>query len=538
MRPIQPTSDEEYEILYYRELCGKATTPELVKLNAQREYDRQRYPFFNVLLSRKNVQILRDFETYDTVIVRGGNRSCKTTMDCFFVCCMASGYWPVAYEKMTTIWGEDVFKPILELHPKRMRIPKAAVIWVSCLDKNTQIAPRAMQDTLLTMLPPSWIKGGKEGIKRVNRIYVHSIDIVTGSQIQFKSTEMGVDKYQSAALDVAVLDELHPSTIWDEIRSRTGKTVPRILFTYYPRMGKDWTYKRFVAGKGTDKDAERIAQHTISFLDNPFISDDTKKAQLKRWERDPMKVARVGGGYIDFTGATYPNFKGFEHYNEGKPSHVFDPMKHADFIENEGKPPAAWTHIVAIDTHNSQKGASAVWCAVAPDGHRYYWQEYQSGGTPRRWAADIAAMSKGYDIERYWIDPSANATDASGFNIAVEMEDKLGGAVDWATRDRASGILAVTEALEPLVDGEGKDVDGLPAALFSRLCPITVNQMSGYSNKDAKLGNVVKEDDEMPDCVRYIEVDMPGENAPLGEEDDEPDIMDEAIRERERRNTN
>ena len=525
---IQPLCEEEYSELYYKELYGRASKAEKERLAHQRELDRKKFPFFNVLLSKRNVQILHKMENNDTVVVRGGNRSTKTTMDCFWVNCMSSGYWPVGYKEYWTVDKMPVYKPIMKQYPDRMYIPRQCVAWISCLDKNTQIAPRGMQDTIMAMLPVTWIKS----IKRNNRIYLHTIELKNGSIIQFKSTESGVDTYQSASLDVVVMDELHPETIWDEIRSRVHVRIPKTLFTYFPRAGKDWTFKRFVERKTDDK-SDVVVNETLSFLDNPFIPDSIKAAQMKRWENDPMKVARITGAYTDFSGMVYPSFRGFEEFNKGLPSHVFDPMKTAEFIENGGKPPSSWTQFVAIDTHNSEKGCSTIWCAVAPNTRRYYWQEYQESGSSKKWGRDIKAMDGEYEIETHKVDPSANTNDANGFNIAEELEDGIGQPVEWANRDHAAGILAVTAGLDILTDDEGNEVDGLPGIMISKFCPIAINQMSSYTNKSARLGDVKKVDDEMVDNIRYIEVDKPADYAPVEEPSECSEALAEAARERE-----
>jgi hypothetical protein len=249
-----------------------------------------------------------------------------------------------------------------------------------------------------------------------------------------------------------------------------------------------------------------------------------------------MKAARVSGAYTDFSGMVYPTFRGFDEFNKGLPSHVFDPMTTAEFIENGGKPSEDWTHFVAIDTHNSQKGCSAIWCAVAPNRRRYYWQEYQDAGSTRKWGKDIKAMNGPYDIERHKLDPSANANDANGFNIAQELEEGIGQPVEWANREHATGILAVTDGLGPLVDDEGNEVDGLPGIMISRFCPLAINQMDGYTNKDAKLGNVIKTDDEMPDCIRYIEIEKPADYAPSDDASECNEALLEASKERELQN--
>jgi len=520
LKKSQTLTDEEYADIHRRIILQKfqsnstkaeinltrkaiVTPAEWEAYQRQKELDKQKYAFFHIFLSRPNVEILRLFESYDTAVVSGGNRSTKTTLLCYFILCMVSGYWATAFKKYMTKEGEPIFRPILKRDPENVNIKfqHPAVTWLSCLDRDTQIAPKGVQDTLETMLPQSWIKH----TKYLNQVYVHTYYLVDGSKIIFKSAESGANKYQSATIDAIGIDEAHPEEHWRELRSRLGKTIPKTFYGYFPRNGRDWAYKAFF--KPNAKIDGDTAVRFLDFRDNPFIPKHVKEKQLARWENDPQREARIRGIASDTRGLVWDNFS--------RTSNMFDPTEEPDFVANEAKPPSHWYHFMAIDTHNSKKGCAALWGTCAPNGRRYYWHEYQSQGTPSSWADDILRFNfeNGIDIEDIFIDPSANSTDASGFNIYEMFEDRLGTALQKATRDRAAGILAVKEGFGFLRDDKGLVVDGRPGILISKFCQETILQIELYTNRTETLGQVKKKDDEFCDNLRYCEITKPSEMA-------------------------
>ena len=511
-------SDEEYADIHNRIIRQKFTskhtkaditvtrralvTPaEWEAYKRQKELDKEKYAFFHIFLSRPNVEILRLFESYDTVVVSGGNRSTKTTLECFFILCMVSGYWAVAFKKYRTKEGDPIFRPIFKRNPENVNInfQHPATVWFSCLDRDTQIAPKGAQDSLEAMLPRSWIKH----TKYLNQVYVHTFYLVDGSKIIFKSAESGANKYQSATIDAVAIDEAHPEEHWRELRSRLGKIIPKTFYGYFPRNGRDWAYKAFFK-PSADLDGDTAVRY-LDFRDNPFIPRRTKERQLARWANDPQREARIKGIASDTRGLVWENFS--------RDKHIFDPTEEPEFVANEGKPPPHWYHFMAIDTHNSRKGCSALWGACAPNGRRYYWNEYQSIGTPSSWADDIIAFNyeNGIVIEDVFIDPSANSADASGFNIYEMFEDRIGSAVQKATRDRVAGILAVKEGFGFLRNDKGIIIDGRPGILISKFCQETILQIELYTNLTEKLGQVKKKDDEFCDALRYCEITKPAE---------------------------
>jgi phage terminase large subunit-like protein len=506
---------------------GNATRAESEKYRQQKIFESKKFPLFSIKLSMKQRMILEAFEqddlgmAVDEVEGIGGNRSAKTVLGIYFALLMASGYWPAGYTEERTEDGETVFQPILQQNPQNITVYTPSQVWISCMDRNLQIAPHGPQDILMSMLPPSWIR--PNGIKKFNRVYIHSIDLKNKTVIQFKSAESGPDKYQTASLDAAVLDEVHPEAVYREIVSRQGARPLRVLYMFYPRNGIDWTYKEFVTGYREELRKIKQSGETpirkvffISMLDNPFLPKRAKESMLKRWANDPMKNSRIYGTYTELSGLVYPKLNRDWHLvdtyaNASEQPNATWLEKAEDFKairENKGQIPDEWPIVIAIDTHNSEKGCAAVFCAVSPQGRSWYYREYESRGTPPEWGRDIKTLIEGDNVTRIWKDSSANATDAYGYSIARALEDEIGMALDDADkRRREVGIFAVSERLGVLENEQKEPVDGGPGIVFTTMAPKTFSQMETYSRKNGAVGvgDVIKRDDEYVDCVQYIE---------------------------------
>jgi len=503
------------------------TKAEREKYRQQKFFEKNKYPLFGIKLSMKQREILDTFEEDDDGYaieeseVIGGNRSCKTITGIFWSLLLASGYWPVGYTEQKKRDGQLVYQPQLSLTHPKIKIYTPSQVWISCMDRNLQIAPRGPQDILLSMLPKSWIR--PNGIKKFNRVYIHSIELKNQTTIQFKSAESGPDKYQTASLDAVLLDELHAEDVYREVVSRQGARPLRVLYTFYPRNGIDWTNKEFV--KEHREEMRKIKQEGgkpirrvmfISMLDNPFLPKKAKETMLKRWENDPMKNSRINGTYTELSGLVYPKLNRDWHLVDtfAKPEEQpnltwLDKAEDFKMIrENKGTIPDEWPVVAAIDTHNSEKGCACLFCAISPTGRSWYFREYESRGTPPEWGRDIKSLCEGLNVTTMLKDSSANATDAYGYSIARVLEDEIGMPLDDADkRKREVGIFAVTERLGVLEDDNKRPIDGGPGIVFTGMTPKAFSQMETYSRRVGAVGvgDVIKKEDEFVDCIQYIE---------------------------------
>jgi hypothetical protein len=487
-----PMTEDIFSARVGRAKKGKATNDDYRLIVKQCQYDRDTFPFFNVVLSTKQRQLLELFQSgVLRVVVSGGNRSGKTIVESFFLICMMSGYWPARWEKVNLPDNEVGWHPILE---EANWFASPCNAWVSSITRDVQIAAGGIQDAIVAMLPEAWI----EKVHVWNSRYILSITLKNGSECQFKTAEAGPEKFQAATIDVLLLDELHPKDVWEEATSRIGGRPLRIFYAYFPRQGMDWTFKTFFR-VGASPGPSTMVDY-LSIMDNPFIPRKVRDAQIEEWKKMDQGDSRIYGRYVELSGIVY-NFN--KEVNSGN---IYNPQTHPLFVAT-GTPPSAWPQWLAIDSHNSQKGVYCLFAALAPNRRRFYWQEYVSRGSPDDWCRELKVIIKGLNIIECFLDPSARSVDAHGYCIARHLENSLRIPMRDANRARGIGILAVQRGFGKLLDAQGQPVDGGPGICISMDCPILINQLEMYSRKSSTLGDVVKEDDEGPDCIRYIEVE-------------------------------
>lgn len=181
------------------------------------------------------------------------------------------------------------------------------------------------------------------------------------SSLTCKSAEAGRDKFQSASVDLAWIDEECEADVFDEIYQRTIDCAGKIVLTVTP-LGdissgarKPWIYdlyKEFRSGR------QDICFINISTLDNPYIPEDEKVKLKIKWAGHPEEKARLYGEFIQRSGLVYDNWTPATHLV--KPFHI-DP---------------SWKRIVSIDPAATSITA-AVWLAIDPMWNNVYvYREY------------------------------------------------------------------------------------------------------------------------------------------------------------------
>lgn len=491
-------SKDQYKVIRNRIRNGHVTRDERKLYEKQVKYDRANYGFFNAFLTRKQAELVEFFKHYNELIIRGGVRSAKTFFDCFIICCRVGGFYPVAYEEHTTIWGEKIYKPLF----KKFDLPntrKRCRVWISCLNRPMQIAAGGMQDTLMEMLPKPWIKE----VHTLCGKYIIKIILVNGSVIEFKSADVGRRGYQSATIDLFVADEAHTVDVIKEGMARSGLYPLKFVYSYYPEPEPStvWAHDAYIVPEMDGRTPDYRKVTTVNYIENSMIPKPQRDDQVQRWKDSGEYEQRVYGEFGDIAGLVYKTFR--------RNRHVINLMDIPEFRANGGEPPEHWAKFMAVDTHNSAKGCAALMCAIDPsNGRRIYFNEYQDQNDPYSWIDYFNEQQEKYHFELAYIDPSAYATDAHGFSIGDKLEEET--KIQWekAIRSHSQGIHAVTMGLAPLRDPNGNIIDGLPGIMIGDHCHMTIRQLETYARK-GNTTEVIKSNDEYCDCLRYIEVAEP-----------------------------
>lgn len=469
-------------------------------LHKQQVYEKNSFGFFNVYLTKKQCEIIEFAKApkYKETIVRGGVRSGKTVADVVAVCNRVGGYYPAGYEEYETIYGDKIYKPLFV----KMDMPntrKKCRVWISCLDRPMQIAAGGMQETLMDLLPKSWIAD----VHTLCGKYIIKVILKNGSIIEFKSAAVGRRGYQSATIDMLVADEGHPQPVIEEGLARSGTHPVKFIYSYYPEPEPDtaWAHDYYIVPELDGRSPEYRKVTAISYLDNVMIPKPQRDDQIQRWKDADIYEQRVNGNFADVGGRVYRTFQ--------RGRHVMNAMDIPAFRANGGDPPPEWPKFMGVDTHNSKKGCSAIMCALDPKtGRRYYFNEYQDPNDPYSWIEYFNKVQAQYEFVTAFIDPSAYATDANGFCIGEKLEEMTTIPFEKATRSHAQGRYAVLMGLAVLKYPDGAVVDGLPGIIVCDHCHMTIRQMETYSFK-GDTTEVIKANDEFCDCMRYVEVTTP-----------------------------
>jgi phage terminase large subunit-like protein len=170
----------------------------------------------------------------------------------------------------------------LGTHPyKRIETPNEG--WVVSKDYNVQ--KESIQKCILELLPKSAIKGEPSHVKSgiIDTIYLKN-----GSIITFKSVDSGTSRFAGAAKRWISFDEEPPKEIWNECLARIGAgqgldvwlaMTPIFEDGRGRRIGMTWTYKDLYL----KRDGVRIFAITASLDDNPYLTDEQKAEQKKKY---------------------------------------------------------------------------------------------------------------------------------------------------------------------------------------------------------------------------------------------------------------
>lgn len=204
--------------------------------------------------------------TQSQKFVFGGNRSGKTFVSLCTLPLLADGKYKI-----------------------RGAAPKKRyTVWVSCLDH--QLIKQTIIPTLRKVCPNGWLK-------LVEYKNEFTITGPTGIEVKgfFKSADAGRTKYQSASVDLIILDEEHPESIHKECRARIVDCKGQIINAMTPLMGMTWVYNysmnHFRITMPTD------ANKTLSAEDiADFRKSYTDEKELKM---------RLEGQFVDLAGLKF-----------------------------------------------------------------------------------------------------------------------------------------------------------------------------------------------------------------------------------------
>lgn len=433
--------------------------------------------------------IEEDFKKFTSTIkiyaMLGGNRSSKTERGAFLA---------VAW-----LFGKDYFREEPSWrYVKDLPIPEHGVnVWAVGLDFSV-IQDVIWREKLRTghrhpgLLP-------KTPCPLITRISDSSFQVevdVNGrrSTLTCKSADSGREKFQSASVDLAWIDEEIEAEVFDEIFQRTVDCRGKILVTLTPLTDigtiarSPWVYdlnKEFRSGR---KDVCFISLNT---LDNPFIPEDEKVKLKEKWAGHPEERARLYGEFIQRSGLVYPQFSWEKH--SVRPFTI----------------PGDWRRIVSIDPAATGINA-ATWTAVKPNGDLVVYKAYyEANKIVSDHAKDILIRNGGDKVDIWLIDPFWGAArNAENHKQGYQLWREAGIPVRLAPRAEDFGRDGLSEYLSASLDASSRHAK---IFFFNTLQDIR-NEFDGYvwdivskgPQKGMNRGKPMKRNDHLINSIQYM----------------------------------
>lgn len=383
-----------------------------------------------------------------------GNRTGKTLTSCFELAAHLSGIYPSWWK------GKRFNRPVkcwsCGTTTKTVRDILQAELLGPRNDHGSGLIPR---DSILRTTTKPGVPDGIETIE---------VKHISGgtSVLTFKSYDSGVDSFVGTAMDVIQLDEEPPQDIYTECLIRTATTNGVVLCTFTPIHGISEVVKSFLPGGRLQEEHTKFVV-MVGWDEVPHLDEATKKSLL---DGIPLyqREARTKGIPQLGRGAIYP-------------------VAESDIVCKPFEIPEHWPKAFGMDVGWNR--TAAVWGAWDRENDVLYLysEHYRGQAEPSVHADGILARG---DWINGAIDPASRGRSQIDGTQLLQVYCELGLNLFPADNSREAGIHKVYQRLS---SGRLK--------IFSTL-QNTLGEMRLYRRDDN--GKVVKEDDHLMDCIRYL----------------------------------
>lgn len=406
---------------------------------------------YNDVLTRLNDPIQKRKRFY---LYYGGNGAWKTFVGAYLTVLLA-------------LWYDT----------KKYKLPFIGVkknIWIctkSGSNVQSTIMPYLLWDHSKTRIPPDEV----EKVQQDNGV-LKKIFLKNGCVIHIKTYDQGQENVQGWNPDWMWLDE-EPTNdeVWSELRARTRKVDCEMVITMTPLNGLTWVYDFFFNVEVKEL-ADKCEIYHVSSLDNPH-TDKT----WTLWMTDEERRLRVEGSFENPTGLVYSSFmRSFNVVPHFHPRELGNNVKYYRAIDFGTSHPT-WVVFVAQDE----------------DDNVYIYDEIKLANTElKEIVREINDKSKGYSFE-YFVRDSAAKREGLEFEkqfgiYTVPADKKSKGANDMS--NRRTWILLLNTWFKA-----GK-------VMISSNCPLLIKELEThyYKENGKRDGEVVKENDDLIDALRYV----------------------------------
>lgn len=288
------------------------------------------------------------------------------------------------------------------------------------------------------------------------------------STLALKSYDQRREAFQGTEQDVILLDEEPPADVYTECLLRTMTNNGMLMLTFTPLTGMSEVVLAFLPGGrvGDAQDASK-AVITATWDDVPHLSEEAKRELMESippFQRDARSkgVPQLGAGAI------YP-------------------VPETDIVVPDFQIPEHWPRVYGMDVGWNR--TAAVWAAVDREsGTAYLYSEHYRG------QAEPSVQAQGIRARGEWItgviDPASRGRSQHDGTQLLHSYRELGLDLRLADNAQEAGLYAVWQRLSA---GRLKVFESLRNWL---------SEFRLYRRDDN--GKVVKENDHLMDCTRYV----------------------------------
>lgn len=210
----------------------------------------------------------------------------------------------------TTLGAVDQVLKALGRHPLQLAGVRHMPPWNAWASALTwELWQNILLPELLTWIPVERIVDAPPPYRQSSkRDIVIRADNGKLSRITGKAAEQGSERYQSARLDDAWLDEEHPESVWDELQPRMLRFGGTTLGTMTPLKGFTWVHGRvYEPWKAGRLSPERHWCQHAGLKDNPSIQPAAIAELEEELKHNPSQLAaRLEGLFVRPIGAVWP----------------------------------------------------------------------------------------------------------------------------------------------------------------------------------------------------------------------------------------
>lgn len=220
----------------------------------------------------------------------------------------------------------------------------------------------------------------------------HTLTVLmkNGSRYAGRSAEMDPKKHGGSICDLVHIDEECNRLIWEENYQRTVRKEGKVVITATPWEDvsvsqQPWLHDLVQQAREGDKSVGVVH---LSFLNNPYISDEEKRKARARWEGHPSERTILYGEFPRHSGLYYSKYK------SGPPL----------FIPAQPIPQSSY-RVLCIDPAATGYCA-ALWVAIDSKGNLQGYREYKEKGlTVSAHIENILTENRGDAINLFLFDP-------------------------------------------------------------------------------------------------------------------------------------